>query len=57
MPSNNIQRGTANADPSSNDIDSEPRPLLLKYNLSLLYSILYNNGDSRYKKMRFGSSK
>ena len=60
MPSNNTLRGTANIDPFSNNtetitptinIDSKPRLLPLKYNLSFLYSILYNNRDGRYKKI------
>jgi hypothetical protein len=66
MPSYNTQRGTVNADPFYDDtdtitpttnIDSEPRPSLLERNLSLLRSILYNNGDGRYEEMRFDRSK
>jgi len=57
LPFYNTQRGTININPFFNDIDSKPRLLFLKYNLSLLRSILYNNGDGRYKKIWFDKSK
>ena len=59
--SNNIPQGPAPIDPSVNDIilniDSEPRPSLFKCILFYLLSYIYNNGDGRYKEIKFSSSK